>query len=451
MSLPLFPRLHAIACVTLEDILGASTGVNSPDESSLTVPIQDTASQNLPPNTSVSIPATLPGPALSSTPGSQPPSSSLERNMQTRKLSSRFVCACASDAGSRRCSARYCAFASTSDNSNTPSWFSTFPSYPRTELFCLPAAFEAIGLTIPNMPFTHPRLCCLADSLASTLVLRSSNQALSIAPFCREPVRFFLLHCSDDFCHVNSVEAIHPSASVNTDLASLLSPHTHWPFYGSLASICLAKKRGRRSRNRRSRPSGRGQVMNFFEKTDRVQKYSPLDFQVVRVTKLVERANIITSTGSATFTSFNFQLADCSDVAEMTAVFDQYRIDRIDMRIVPNITESLSSTPVLGRNYSAIDLDDANAFTSLTDALDYNNVQVWEPTNPIQLTFIPRFAYAAFASGVFSSFANSKPRWIDAASTGVQHYGVKLAFGVTSTAITYTVTCRYHISFRMAH
>jgi hypothetical protein len=189
---------------------------------------------------------------------------------------------------------------------------------------------------------------------------------------------------------------------------------------------------------------------NFFELEERVQRVSPLEKQVIRQTKLVEKTNIVSSTTTGTFPSLVFRFSDLSDATELGSVFDQYRIDRVDVKILPNITEAISSTALLGRNYSVIDLDDSNAFTSITDPLDYSSSQSWGVMDPIQLSLVPHLAMAAY-SGVFTSFANSGPRWIDAASPGVEHYGVKLAIGSTTTAVTYTVTCRYHISLRFTH
>jgi len=190
---------------------------------------------------------------------------------------------------------------------------------------------------------------------------------------------------------------------------------------------------------------------SFFEKEERIQTYSPSDLQTIHMSKIVEKTNIVTSTTGAVFRSFAFSASECTDIAEMSAVFDQYRLDRVDIRIVPNVTELLTSTPNLGRNYSVIDFDDANAFTSMTDPLDYNNCLAWEITDPICITLRPRLALAAYAGGVFNGFTNRGPMWIDAASPAVEHYGVKLAFGSMTTSITYTVTCKYHFCWRMSH
>ena len=97
-----------------------------------------------------------------------------------------------------------------------------------------------------------------------------------------------------------------------------------------------------------------------------------------------------------------------------------------------------------------IDFDDSNAPTSTTDLADYTNCVVSGPTEVIQGTLVPRFAYGAY-SGVFTSFANHKPDWIDAASPGVEHYGLKIAATTTNSAVTYTIMFRYHVSLRMSH
>lgn len=158
----------------------------------------------------------------------------------------------------------------------------------------------------------------------------------------------------------------------------------------------------------------------------------------------------VTSSTLDTFRSFTFTFSDLYDASELAAVFDQYRLDRVDWRITPSITESLSSTPVVGTIYTCYDYDDANTFSSITDVYDYANAVSWKPTDVAQGSLVPHFAYGAY-SGVFTSFANKKPDWIDCASPGVQHFGLKLAATPTGTAVTYRITCRYHISLRMTH
>jgi hypothetical protein len=203
---------------------------------------------------------------------------------------------------------------------------------------------------------------------------------------------------------------------------------------------------GRRRQNNRPAPDA-----SFFEKEFRVQKWNPLDKQIVRTVKTFQLTNVVTSTTVNTFRSYAFSVSSISDITEMSSVFDQYRISWVEVKFIPNITEAISSTPLSGLNYTAIDLDDANAFTSFTDALDYNSLGVWKPLETIQVSFKPRMAVAAYGASVFGSFANTEPMWIDAASSTVEHYGLKTVFGTSTSSVTYVPICRLHVEWRMQH
>jgi len=75
--------------------------------------------------------------------------------------------------------------------------------------------------------------------------------------------------------------------------------------------------------------------------------------------------------------------------------------------------------------YVVIDYDDGTALTSANLASAYSNCVVLNPGESCERTFSPHMALAAYG-GAFTSYANVSPQWIDAASTGVQHYGVKV-------------------------
>jgi hypothetical protein len=214
----------------------------------------------------------------------------------------------------------------------------------------------------------------------------------------------------------------------------------------------MQRTHARRQRRKNARtPRQPTNDPSFFEKEFRVQRWSPLDRQITRTVKTFQLTNVVTSTTVNTFRSYSFSVSSLSDITEMSSVFDQYRINYVEVKFIPNITEAISSTPLSGLNYTAIDLDDANVFTSFTDALDYNSLGVWKPLETVQVAFKPRIAIAAYGSAVFGSFANSEPKWIDAASTTVEHYGLKTVFGTSTSSITYVPIVRLHVEWRMQH
>jgi len=100
----------------------------------------------------------------------------------------------------------------------------------------------------------------------------------------------------------------------------------------------------------------------------------------------------------------------------------------------------------------AIDYDDANVPTTMAQVMDYDNAVVIGPTQECALTLKPKFAVAAYASGVFTSYASSvENQWIDCASTGVEYYGLKIGVQAQNTAnptMNWRLFVRYHLEFR---
>lgn len=151
-----------------------------------------------------------------------------------------------------------------------------------------------------------------------------------------------------------------------------------------------------------------------------------------------------TSNTVPTFGSLSFTLSQLDQVSTFTALFDQYRINLIELWIKP----ALGANNVFTDYTSVIDFDDDSNLGSYSAALDYTNAVTTYLSEGHYRVFQPHIAVAAY-SGAFTSFANEPAPWIDAASTGVKHYGLKLAAKVAIVnASPINVTARLHISFR---
>lgn len=149
------------------------------------------------------------------------------------------------------------------------------------------------------------------------------------------------------------------------------------------------------------------------------------------------------------FPSYNFALSYLTSYSEFTALFDQYRIERIETTFFPTVTEiGAASTWVNSYLLTAIDYDDANTYSSVNDALQVATASITPITKQVTRTFVPRVALAAY-SGTFTSYAQAPPmQWIDCASPGVQHYGLKTAIPLTGLQQSWRVMHRYHLAFR---
>lgn len=172
------------------------------------------------------------------------------------------------------------------------------------------------------------------------------------------------------------------------------------------------------------------------------------DYQTYRYTGEYIVGSFGSSNVLPTFSSFFFTVGSLADIVPLTNVFDEYRITRIDVWVTSNVLDS--STNTSGLLYTVIDYDDSSTLTAITDAEQYANV-CFSSTNEGQYrSFVPSASVAMY-SGVFTSFGNVRQPWIDALSTGVQHYGLKCACSITANTCTFTIQCRLHTEWRNQH
>jgi len=155
-----------------------------------------------------------------------------------------------------------------------------------------------------------------------------------------------------------------------------------------------------------------------------------------------------------TTAQFVFQLSNLDGYTNFTSLFDQYLLQAVRVSIVPNnnaIGLQTNTTTNLVPLYCVLDYDDNTALASIAAAREYDNCIICEPGESLIRTFSPRIATAAY-SGAFTSFANMGPQWIDAASTSVAHYGMKIFIPGVATSQTQTQTWdvqfEYFFSFR---
>lgn len=164
----------------------------------------------------------------------------------------------------------------------------------------------------------------------------------------------------------------------------------------------------------------------------------------------------VTATSSQNPT-YNFTLGDLDNAASFTALFDQYRIECVCFKLLPMqnaIGLTTNSTTTCVTPYVVIDYDDSTALTTAAQARSYESCIIVPPGRECTRMFRPRMAMSAY-NGAFSGFANVADQWIDAATAGVQHYGIKLfipgATAAQTTLQSWTVEREYWISFRKVH
>jgi hypothetical protein len=172
------------------------------------------------------------------------------------------------------------------------------------------------------------------------------------------------------------------------------------------------------------------------------------DNQTYNIVDAFENLTVLTtSTVANTYVGITATLSSLNDYVSYTAVFDQYRIMGMELTFMPGSSSASSTT--FGHVHSVVDYDDAASITP-TQALDYPNCIISNLGDTVVRSFRPHIALAAYAGGVFTSFANAKDQWLDCSSTGVVHYGVKIAVNPTVVAVTFDSIVKLWIQFRNA-
>lgn len=126
--------------------------------------------------------------------------------------------------------------------------------------------------------------------------------------------------------------------------------------------------------------------------------------------------------------SYTFTLSYLPGYTEMTAMFDQYRIARVDMQWIPAQTSAELGGLAAANGYFVVctDYDDNNVYAAREDALSVDNHRIFSLTERIKHTVYPRAAAAVYRSGVASGYASTMPtQWFDMATPDVPFYGVK--------------------------
>lgn len=152
---------------------------------------------------------------------------------------------------------------------------------------------------------------------------------------------------------------------------------------------------------------------------------------------------------TATTKAYSHSLSDLPNYTEFTSLFDQYKITGIKVKCYPRTDEVVTAGSSSSFLYYAIDYDDANA-PGATDLQQYQNCKTVRGDRPFYFYFVPRVANAVYSGSAFTSYGNTR-QWIDAASSGVPHYGWKLYWNPTSFATGYDMVWTYYVKFRNVH
>jgi len=169
------------------------------------------------------------------------------------------------------------------------------------------------------------------------------------------------------------------------------------------------------------------------------------------VEKYIDRGAVTSTSLAAGLYSFQYTLDQIPDYTQFTSVFDQYRFNSVDVRVLP-ITTAIPPAAAVSTSviWVAVDYDDSATPASVSSVQNYSNVSFATPGRSITFSLRPKFLTTIQTNGGTSVNAGMGAGWINCSQPSIPHFGVKVA--VTQCASTnvnvWYMVFRYHVSFR---
>lgn len=177
---------------------------------------------------------------------------------------------------------------------------------------------------------------------------------------------------------------------------------------------------------------------------------------IIKMTRLVDAGFIHQTTGATLLGAAKFQLNQVPNYAEF-AMFDQYRISRVAVSFIPDVTSNLNNSNTiftLPHLVTAVDMDDASTPANEASLLSNQSFIVHTPGHRADRFFAPRTAAALYAGVAAFGYGERKGQWIDVASADVEYYGIKwmmLADNANQPdAFGYRIFVKYWLEFKKA-
>jgi hypothetical protein len=130
--------------------------------------------------------------------------------------------------------------------------------------------------------------------------------------------------------------------------------------------------------------------------------------------------------------AYYFTLNLLSNASSFSSLFDMYKVEALQIEIVPRFNAIALTTTSNSPLRTVIDYDDSTVLASAAAAEQYSSCISLEAHESCLRVFQPRIAVAAY-SGAFTSYKSEASDWIDVASNTVRHYGIKWYIPVSPT------------------
>lgn len=175
--------------------------------------------------------------------------------------------------------------------------------------------------------------------------------------------------------------------------------------------------------------------------------------QIYNFKRTVFYENSINVGSAVNFTThYGFTLGQLPNATDFTNLYDQYRINKVVMKLIPKWTsteQGIGIANYLTQIHTAIDYDDSLALpqaTCLDDITQYQSHKMTPGNRMVTRVLVPKVELTG------SSLQAPKARqWLDCDLTGGLHNGVKVVIPKvpnTTTLLCYDVQLTFYMSFK---
>jgi len=151
----------------------------------------------------------------------------------------------------------------------------------------------------------------------------------------------------------------------------------------------------------------------------------------------------------------SFKIADLPDYTELTALYDQYRVDKLVVHFINGTQPPYTTHQDVGTLLTAVDFDGGATGLTFNQFLSYESCEVTPHGKTKTITIKPKAELAAIDSTPVntSSALPAGNVWWDCSITGIQHHGVRYGMtpyssGGSTDAAWYTLWVEAFVTFK---
>lgn len=203
----------------------------------------------------------------------------------------------------------------------------------------------------------------------------------------------------------------------------------------------MPRRRVYRRKPRRTRPRTlrTGYIDRFGRRRNLLRMPRGLNIGIHHFKRTQVMASIQTSivAGTNTHQAMSFKFSDLPNYTEFTTLFDQYRMNKFVLKLVPSFTGSEPTSAgayyQMPNVWSVIDYDDAiDAGNNLISLFQYPNCKMTRGQKVHTRTWTPSILLDAYTGGTVGGAVNFK-KWLNMGDVNIPHYGIKLWIDQTGT------------------